>query len=56
MFAPFSPEENGIRGYPPGYGVRENALKEESRAICCSRGISLLTRREVVYSLTFSSR
>ena len=27
MFAPFSPEENGIRGYPQGYGIRENALK-----------------------------
>ena len=42
MFAPFSPEENplsakhkclvakrrdhGIRGYPQGYGIRENAL------------------------------
>ena len=25
MFAPFSPEENGIRGYPQGYGIRENA-------------------------------
>ena len=28
MFAPFSPEENGIRGYPQGYGIRENALTE----------------------------
>ena len=27
MFAPFSPEENGIRGYPQGYGIRENALE-----------------------------
>jgi len=26
MFAPFSPEENGIRGYPQGFGIRENAL------------------------------
>ena len=26
MFAPCSPEENGIRGYPQGYGIRENAL------------------------------
>ena len=26
MFAPFSPEENGIRGYRQGYGIRENAL------------------------------
>ena len=26
MFAPFSPEENGIRRYPQGYGIRENAL------------------------------
>ena len=31
MFAPFSPEENGIRGYPQGYGIRENALKPYHR-------------------------
>ena len=26
MFVPFSPEDNGIRGYPQGYGIKENAL------------------------------
>jgi len=26
MFAPFSPNENGIRGPFRGYGIRENAL------------------------------
>jgi len=32
MFAPFSPEENGIRGYPQGYGIRENALNPKEIA------------------------
>ena len=41
MFAPFSPEENGIRGYPQGYGIRENALRVIMHHASLPKGMTL---------------